>query len=92
MSHFFPGNLSQILSEIRDFPKKTYIQTQEISSKLDIVIMNLSRFNRFLLPNEKRIVRPTDLPSLPITTNEELNKFETFLSENDNITGTVSYI
>lgn len=53
MSHFFSGNLSQILSEIRDFPKKTYIQTQEISSKLDIVIMNLSRLNRFLLPNEK---------------------------------------
>lgn len=53
--------------------------------------MNLSRLNRFLLPNEKRIVRPTDLPSLPITTDEELNKFETFLSENDNITGTVSY-
>lgn len=83
--------MSQTLSEVKDFQKKTYIQNQEISSKLDIVIMNLSRLNRFLLPNEKRIVRPTDLPSLPLKTNEELEQFEIFLSKGDNITATVSY-
>ncbi|XP_032673087.1 uncharacterized protein LOC116844988 [Odontomachus brunneus] len=37
-------------------------------------------------------IRPIDLPSLPLMTEEELQKFETFLSTNDNITTTICYM
>lgn len=63
---------------------------QEISSKLDMVIMNQCKLNRYLLPHEKIIVRPTDLPALPLTTKEELKKFEKYLLKDDNLGATVN--
>lgn len=38
----------------------------------------------------KRIVRPTDLPALPLTTKEELKKFEKYLLKDDNLGATVN--
>jgi len=67
-----------------------YIINQEISSKLDMVIMNQCRLNRYLLSHEKRIVRPADLPALPLTTEEELKKFGKYLSKDNNAGATVN--
>lgn len=75
--------------DVKDLQKKIYILNQEISSKLDTIIMNQCRLNYYLLPNEKIIIRPTDFPSLPLMTEEDVEKFEKYLSENDNITATV---
>lgn len=62
---------------------------QEMSSKLDVLIMNQCRLNRHLRPNERRIVKPTDLPALPLTTEE---KFEKYLSKDDNTGATVNVL
>lgn len=72
--------------------KKMYVSNQEISSKLDMLIMNVSRLNRFLLSHEKRIVRPAHFPALPLTTEEELEKFENYLSKDDNAAATVNIL
>lgn len=84
--------MSKATFDMEAFQKKIYMFNQEISSKIDMVIMNQCRLNRFLLPQEKRIVRPSDLPALPLRTEEELNKFEKYLSKDDNATATVSTI
>lgn len=90
--NFFIDSVSPSVSEVafdtnKAFDKKMY---QEISSKLDMVIMNQCKLNRYLLPHEKRIVRPTDLPALPLTTKEELKKFEKYLLKDDNLGATVN--
>jgi len=95
MYMYLTDSLSSGVSETSDTKKKIsrkkmYIINQEISSKLDMVIMNQCRLNRYLLPHEKRIVRPADLPALPLTTEEELKKFEKYLSKDDNAGATVN--
>ncbi|CAL1689822.1 unnamed protein product [Lasius platythorax] len=57
-----------------------------------MIIINLCRLNRFLLPHEKIIIRPADLPALPLTTEEELEKFEKYLSKDDNAGATICYM
>ncbi|KMQ87602.1 hypothetical protein RF55_13072, partial [Lasius niger] len=63
-------------------------EVREVSSKLDIVIMNQERLNRFIMPTEKVVKRPSKLPSLPIKTEGELAKMEQFLSEENNLSAT----
>ncbi|XP_024884211.1 uncharacterized protein LOC112462576 isoform X2 [Temnothorax curvispinosus] len=63
------------ISRDRDSSFTRYVSNQEISSKLDMLITNVCRLNRFLLPHEKKIVRPAHFPALPLTTKEELKKF-----------------
>lgn len=65
-------------------------EVREVSSKLDIVIMNQERLNRFIMPTEKVVKRPSKLPPLPIKTERELTEMEQFLSEENNLSATVS--
>lgn len=74
---------------VKNLEKKIYTLNQDVNSKLNTIIMNQCRLNHFLLPNEKRLTKPTDLPSLPLMTEEDLEIFETYLSKNDNTTATV---
>lgn len=52
--------------------------------------MNQERLNRLIMPTEKVVKRPSKLPSLPIKTEGELAKMEQFLSEENNLSATVS--
>ncbi|XP_029165752.1 uncharacterized protein LOC114936663 [Nylanderia fulva] len=85
-------DVSKATFDMKAFEKKMYSLNQEISSKLDMITMNLCRLNRFLLPHEKRIIRPADLPALPLTTEEELEKFEKYLTKDDNAGATICYM
>lgn len=46
---------------------------KQINSKVDIFIMNQEKLHRYLLPGEKVIKRPSDLPSFPVETEHELD-------------------
>lgn len=63
-----------------------------MSSKLDISIMNQENLCHFIIPGNKVIKRPYDMPPLPISTLEELNSMEKFLANDSNLTGAVSTI
>lgn len=67
------------------------VMLREVSSKLDIVIMNLGRMQRTIAPNERRISKPHGMPKIPLETRQQLNKFETFLGASDeNLAAVVS--
>jgi len=63
---------------------------EEINSKVDVTIMNQTRLNRSLLPAEKRIIRPSDLPALPVYTEDGLKALEKFLEDNSNLSAMVN--
>lgn len=63
---------------------------EEINSKVDVTIMNQTRLNRSLLPTEKRIIRPPDLPALPVYTEDGLKALEIFLEDNSNLSAMVN--
>lgn len=64
---------------------------EELSSKIDVTIMNQSRLNRSLLPAEKRIIRPPDLSALPVYTEDDLKVMERFLEDESNLSAMVSF-
>jgi hypothetical protein len=64
----------------------------EISSKLDVSIINQTKLMTFLLPHEKKINRPYNLPALPLQSINDLRKFEKYLREPGNMSATVNYI
>lgn len=61
-----------------------------MNSKVDVTIMNQTRLNRSLLPAEKRIIRPSDLPVLPVYTEDDLKAMERFLEDESNLSVMVS--
>lgn len=63
-----------------------------LSSKMDICLMNQEKLNRFLLPGEKVIKKPSNFPSLPVNTKVQLNCLENFLRDDGNLSATVSMI
>lgn len=65
---------------------------EEINSKVDVTIMNRTRLNRSLLPAEKRIIRPPDLPALPVYTEDGLKALEIFLEDNSNLSAMIHYL
>lgn len=66
------------------------MRVEELSSKVDVTIMNQTRLNRSLLPAEKRIIRPSDLPALPVYTEDDLKAMERFLEDESNLSAMVS--
>lgn len=67
------------------------VQSRETAAKADLILMNLARLQRSLLPNEKRIVAPPNMPSLPLKNETDVNEFEKFLKASDaNLSGVVS--
>ncbi|KAK3924018.1 Pentatricopeptide repeat-containing protein [Frankliniella fusca] len=45
--------------------------------------MNLGRVSRTVLPNEKRITAPANMPELPLGTKSALKEYESFLAKSD---------
>lgn len=61
----------------------------ETSSKADVILMNLGRVQRSLMPNERRIAVPPGMPKLPLGTRDQLNMFEEFLANDGNLAAVV---
>ncbi|XP_024870579.1 uncharacterized protein LOC112453838 isoform X1 [Temnothorax curvispinosus] len=65
---------------------------EDISSKLDVIIMNQENLNRSLLPEKSVINRPSNLPSLPLSDIKSLEEFEKFLSKDVNLSAACYYL
>ncbi|XP_071629100.1 uncharacterized protein [Temnothorax longispinosus] len=65
---------------------------EDISSKLDVIIMNQENLNRSLLPEKSVINRPSNLPFLPLSDIKSLEEFEKFLSKDVNLSAACYYL
>jgi len=82
----------EILSLLETKLYRTLVTIGEVSGKLDILIMNMSKVMRVIIPSEKRILRPERMPALPLNTKEHLKEFEKFLEVVPNLAAAVSII
>lgn len=64
----------------------------ELSSKLDIVLLNQARLFAMLAPEEEYIERPSNLPPIPLKTLDDFYEFEKFLCTPVNSDGLVSEV
>lgn len=71
----------EIASAMNDLRKDVKL----LSSKLDIVAMQIERLSRYVLPGEKIIKRPSGLPSFPVEDVEAFERMEKFLSDGENL-------
>ena len=62
---------------------------EDINGKLDVLIMNQAKVSRALMPHEKRVQRPTNQPSLPISSVTKFEVFEKFLDDPANLSAAV---
>lgn len=67
-------------------------KVEDVSSKLDVVIMNQVSLNRHLLPEQAIISRPSNLPPLPLNDMKRLEEFEKFISKDINLSAAVCNI
>lgn len=70
--------------------KQISLQINEISSKLDISIANQMKLMAFLLPHEREMIRPHNLPALPLKSVNDFWKFEKYLKDPENMSAMVS--
>lgn len=70
--------------------ERIYVRLGEINKKTDTIIMNQGRLNRSLFSNEKRLQKTVNLPALPVKTEDQLNIFETFLEDENNLAAVMS--
>lgn len=59
-------------------------------AKLDMILINQSKINRILMPEEKILSKPPNMPALPLDTIEQVERFEKFLSNDVQLADTVS--
>ncbi|XP_039305451.1 uncharacterized protein LOC120357830 isoform X1 [Solenopsis invicta] len=78
--------------DIKTILNNIYLRMDKISSKLDVSIINQTKLMTFLLPHEKKINRPNNLPALPLQSINDLRKFEKYLREPENMSATIKYI
>lgn len=83
-------NIEDKIAEVEKLYKRICIRLEEIGKKTDTIILNQKRLNRFLLPNEKRLQKPINLPALPVSTEDDLHSLETFLEDDSNLAALVS--
>lgn len=63
-----------------------------LSSKIDVVLMNQGKILKYLAPQQSIVVRPDNLPALPLTALEDVDQFEEFLSCPANFNAVVSIV
>jgi hypothetical protein len=71
---------------------RTLVTVGEVSGKIDILNMNMSKLMRVVIPSEKRISRPERMPTLPLDTKQDLKEFEKFLETDSNLAAAVNMI
>lgn len=83
--------LSGTMSSIHSLCNRVLTKTEEMSSKLDLVLQNQGKMKRALLPHEKKVTRPPNMPSLPLSTVEAFKAYEKFLADKENFSAVVSF-
>lgn len=66
------------------------LRIDEISGKLDVCIANQMKLIAFILPHEREMVRPDNLPPLPLKSINDFQKFEKFLKKPENMSAMVN--
>lgn len=56
-----------------------------MKAKLDMILINQSKLNRILLPEEKILSKSPNMPALPLDTMEQVKMFKKFLSNDVNL-------
>ncbi|XP_029174575.1 uncharacterized protein LOC114943164 isoform X2 [Nylanderia fulva] len=64
----------------------------DMSSKLDVIIMNQANLNKCLIPEQAIITRPSNLPPLPLNDMKNLEEFDKFLSKDVNLSAACYYL
>lgn len=67
------------LEAIERVVRRNETAVKEVSKKSDLLIINATKVLKSLVPGEKRVSLPEDMPKLPLETKKELNVFEKFL-------------
>lgn len=65
-------------------------KVDNMRAKLDLILINQCKTNRFLLPEEKILSQSPNMPALPLDTIEQVKIFEKFLSNDVQLADTVS--
>lgn len=78
----------ELLSTLR----KVQRGLDSVSGKMDLMLMNQGRVNRALMPHEKRIEKPHNIPALPLITLKDFEQFEDWLADDRNLSAVVSSI
>lgn len=78
------------MQDIKAFLDNLSFRIDEISSKLDVSITNQMKLMTFLLPHEKQITRPYNLPALPLKSVDDFLKFVKYLKDPGNMSATVN--
>lgn len=79
-----------IYTDLKEFLTKLDKKVDTMRAKLDMVLINQSKMNRILLPEEKILSKPSNMPALPLDTIEQVKRFEKFLSNDVQLADTVS--
>ncbi|XP_071652574.1 uncharacterized protein [Temnothorax longispinosus] len=65
---------------------------EELSCKINTVITNQGKLNRCLLPQEKKIVKPHNMPSLPFRNESDVQAMEKWLCDCENKIALCDYL
>lgn len=71
--------LMEKLEAIERVVRRNETAIKEVSKKSDLLIMNVTKVLKSIVPGEKRVSLPEDMPKLPLEGKKELNVFEKFL-------------
>lgn len=63
---------------------------EELNGKIDNVNLMLNRIYRKLAPEEEKVIRPKNLPALPLSNEDSFLEIQTFLMSDDNFYPVVS--
>ncbi|XP_025266726.1 uncharacterized protein LOC112638743 isoform X3 [Camponotus floridanus] len=85
-------NKEETLSLFKTKLDRTLVIVEEVSGKLDILNMNMSKLMRVIIPSEKRISRPEKMPALPLNTKQDLEEFNKFLEADHNLAAACHYM
>ncbi|CAL1678829.1 unnamed protein product [Lasius platythorax] len=64
---------------------------EELNGKIDNVNLMLNRIYRKLAPEEEKVIRPKNLPTLPLNNEDSFLEIQTFLMSDDNFYPVVDY-
>ncbi|XP_070169932.1 uncharacterized protein [Polyergus mexicanus] len=67
-------------------------KVDNMRAKLDMILINQSKINRILMPEEKILSKPSNMPALPLDTIEQVERFEKFLSNDVQLADTCYYL
>ncbi|XP_012534884.2 uncharacterized protein LOC105835836 [Monomorium pharaonis] len=96
----YKSSLPSLIKNVRmqsDFHVTAILKTlvdrqEETNGKIDNVILMLNRIYRKLVPEEEKVRRPKNLPTLPLSDKDVFSEMQTFLISEDNFYPIVDYI